>query len=98
MTDARDRKERSVPSRARKKSRTARRRAAKEPDFIEVSGAREHNLQVDELVIPKRELVVFTGVALGQPERRIIPGNQGHANGVWGALRQFKHASEVLPG
>ncbi|HEU4536307.1 MAG TPA: excinuclease ABC subunit UvrA, partial [Polyangiaceae bacterium] len=37
--------------------------AAAEPDFIEVRGAREHNLAVDELLVPKRKLVVFTGVS-----------------------------------
>jgi len=35
---------------------------ADEPDFIVVRGAREHNLAIDELRIPKRSLVVFTGV------------------------------------
>ena len=39
------------------------RRGADEPDFIVVRGAREHNLDIDELRIPKRELVVFTGVS-----------------------------------
>jgi len=34
-----------------------------EPDFIVVRGAREHNLAIDELRIPKRSLVVFTGVS-----------------------------------
>jgi excinuclease ABC subunit A len=38
-------------------------RGAEEPDFIVVRGAREHNLDIDELRIPKRELVVFTGVS-----------------------------------
>ncbi|HVZ70828.1 MAG TPA: excinuclease ABC subunit UvrA [Polyangia bacterium] len=41
----------------------AARRAADEPDFIVVKGAREHNLAIDELRIPKRSLVVFTGVS-----------------------------------
>ncbi|HVZ87921.1 MAG TPA: excinuclease ABC subunit UvrA [Polyangia bacterium] len=36
---------------------------AEEPDFIVVRGAREHNLAIDELKIPKRALVVFTGVS-----------------------------------
>jgi excinuclease ABC subunit A len=36
-------------------------RGAREPDFVEVTGAREHNLHVDYLAIPKRQLVVFTG-------------------------------------
>jgi excinuclease ABC subunit A len=35
--------------------------AAREPDFIEIFGAREHNLAVDHLELPKRKLVVFTG-------------------------------------
>ena len=39
------------------------RRPADEPDFIVVKGAREHNLDIDELRIPKRSLVVFTGVS-----------------------------------
>ncbi|HVR01237.1 MAG TPA: excinuclease ABC subunit UvrA, partial [Polyangia bacterium] len=39
------------------------RRPADEPDFIVVKGAREHNLCIDELRIPKRSLVVFTGVS-----------------------------------
>jgi excinuclease ABC subunit A len=38
-------------------------RPADEPSFIVVRGAREHNLHIDELRIPKRELVVFTGVS-----------------------------------
>jgi excinuclease ABC subunit A len=39
------------------------RRGADEPEFIVVRGAREHNLAIDELKIPKRSLVVFTGVS-----------------------------------
>jgi excinuclease ABC subunit A len=39
------------------------RRGVDEPEFIVVRGAREHNLAIDELKIPKRELVVFTGVS-----------------------------------
>jgi excinuclease ABC subunit A len=38
-------------------------RAAAEPDFIEVLGARQHNLRIDRLEIPKRQMVVFTGVS-----------------------------------
>jgi excinuclease ABC subunit A len=34
---------------------------AREPEFVEISGAREHNLAIDHLRIPKRQLVVFTG-------------------------------------
>jgi excinuclease ABC subunit A len=39
----------------------ATRKGAREPDFVEVTGAREHNLDVDYLAIPKRQFVVFTG-------------------------------------
>ncbi|HKE15405.1 MAG TPA: excinuclease ABC subunit UvrA [Kofleriaceae bacterium] len=35
----------------------------REPDFISIKGAREHNLAVDHLEIPKRQLVVVTGVS-----------------------------------
>src|SRR5580692_10901734 len=37
--------------------------AAREPDFIEVEGAREHNLDIARLDVPKRKFVVFTGVS-----------------------------------
>jgi excinuclease ABC subunit A len=37
--------------------------AADEPDAVIVKGAREHNLRIDEIAIPKRSLVVFTGVS-----------------------------------
>src|SRR5271154_3909295 len=36
-------------------------KSAREPDFVEIIGAREHNLAIDRLSIPKRQLVVFTG-------------------------------------
>jgi excinuclease ABC subunit A len=37
--------------------------AAREPDFVEILGAREHNLRIDRLLVPKRKLVVMTGVS-----------------------------------
>ncbi len=37
--------------------------AAREPDFIEIVGSKEHNLDVERLEVPKRKLVVFTGVS-----------------------------------
>jgi excinuclease ABC subunit A len=39
------------------------RRQASEPENIVIKGAREHNLKVDLLEIPKRQLVVVTGVS-----------------------------------
>src|SRR6185295_18420306 len=42
---------------------SAARKAGDEPDYILVRGAREHNLCIDSLQIPKRQLVVFTGVS-----------------------------------
>ena len=43
--------------------RTASSRLGVEPDAILVKGAREHNLDVDELEIPKKRFVVITGVS-----------------------------------
>src|SRR5271170_761533 len=37
--------------------------AHREPDSIVIEGAREHNLVVDRLELPKKRLVVFTGVS-----------------------------------
>ncbi|MCC6998269.1 MAG: excinuclease ABC subunit UvrA [Deltaproteobacteria bacterium] len=44
-------------------SRGPRLAAAVEPEAIVVRGAREHNLQIDLLEVPKKKLVVFTGVS-----------------------------------
>src|ERR1041384_8383446 len=44
-------------------SKQSQQRSADEPNFIVVRGAREHNLDIDELRVPKRQLVVFTGVS-----------------------------------
>ena len=38
-------------------------RSVAEPDVLEVEDAREHNLKIPYLSIPKRQLVVFTGVS-----------------------------------
>ena len=40
-----------------------RRKPAAEPDQIEVVGAHQHNLDIEHLEIPKRQLVVLTGVS-----------------------------------
>jgi len=47
-------------------------------DFIEVFGAREHNLKDIDIKIPKNQLVVFTGespVILSTSGRSISPRN-----------------------
>jgi excinuclease ABC subunit A len=41
----------------------ARRRSAKELDTIQIKGAREHNLQNIDIELPKKKLIVFTGVS-----------------------------------
>lgn len=52
---------RASSRRTKKASRKS--KAAAEPDQIIVEQARVHNLDIDYLEIPKRELVVFTGVS-----------------------------------
>jgi excinuclease ABC subunit A len=47
-------------SRVAKDKRTVRHYADEQ---IEIFGAREHNLRIDHLVLPKKQLVVFTGVS-----------------------------------
>src|SRR4051794_13460968 len=51
------------PRKDRSSERSREGAGAEEPEFIVVRGAREHNLKVDYLEIPKRQLVVFTGVS-----------------------------------
>ena len=48
--------------RVRPAPRAARTRALPD-ERIEIFGAREHNLRIDHLVLPKKQLVVFTGVS-----------------------------------
>jgi excinuclease ABC subunit A len=54
---------RLTDTRLRRSTNASARRGSDEPDFIVVRGAREHNLNIDQLSIPKRQLVVFTGVS-----------------------------------
>jgi len=41
----------------------SRQKNVRDPDSIEIVGATEHNLKVDRLCVPKRKMVVFTGVS-----------------------------------
>ena len=43
--------------------RSAPKNYALEPEHVEILGAREHNLSIEKLEVPKRQLVVFTGVS-----------------------------------
>ena len=74
----------------------------REPDFIEVRGAHEHNLQIDELQVPKRKLVVFTGVSgsgksslafdtlYAEGQRRYIESLSAYARQFLGQLERPK--------
>jgi len=77
-------------------------RSAREPDFIEVTGAHEHNLDIDYLKLPKRQLVVFTGVSgsgksslafdtlYAEGQRRYIESLSAYARQFLGQLERPK--------
>ena len=79
-----------------------RRAVASEPDHIEVVGAHEHNLDIDRLRIPKRQLVVFTGVSgsgksslafdtlYAEGQRRYIESLSAYARQFLGQLERPK--------
>ncbi|HET6282395.1 MAG TPA: excinuclease ABC subunit UvrA [Polyangia bacterium] len=81
------------------------RKAADEPDFIVVRGAREHNLCIDHLRIPKRELVVFTGVSgsgksslafdtlYAEGQRRYVESLSSYARQFLGQMEKPKYES-----
>jgi excinuclease ABC subunit A len=78
-------------------------RGADEPDFIVVRGAREHNLHIDELAVPKRQLVVFTGVSgsgksslafdtlYAEGQRRYVESLSSYARQFLGQLEKPKY-------
>jgi len=78
-------------------------RSAEEPNFVVVRGAREHNLHVDELAIPKRQLVVFTGVSgsgksslafdtlYAEGQRRYVESLSSYARQFLGQLEKPKY-------
>jgi excinuclease ABC subunit A len=84
---------------------------AREPDFIEIRGATEHNLKIDQLQVPKRELVVFTGVSgsgksslafdtlYAEGQRRYIESLSAYARQFLGQLERPKveHLSGLSP-
>ncbi len=92
-------------------ARSTRPSAAKEPDFIQVLGATEHNLNIDRLRIPKRQLVVFTGVSgsgksslafdtlYAEGQRRYIESLSSYARQFLGQLERPKveHLTGLSP-
>ncbi|MCB9567739.1 MAG: excinuclease ABC subunit UvrA [Myxococcales bacterium] len=76
--------------------------AAAEPDFVEIIGAHEHNLNIDRLEVPKRRLVVFTGVSgsgksslafdtlYAEGQRRYIESLSAYARQFLGQLERPK--------
>jgi excinuclease ABC subunit A len=78
-------------------------RSADEPNFVVVRGAREHNLDIDELAIPKRQLVVFTGVSgsgksslafdtlYAEGQRRYVESLSSYARQFLGQLEKPKY-------
>ncbi|MCG5055604.1 MAG: excinuclease ABC subunit UvrA [Myxococcales bacterium] len=95
----------SKPSQAARPSKAARSEPVHEPDFIQVRGAREHNLQIDELRIPKRQLVVFTGVSgsgksslafdtlYAEGQRRYVESLSSYARQFLGQMEKPKYES-----
>ncbi len=92
-------------------SDTRRSASALEPDFIEVIGAREHNLKIDRLLLPKRQLVVLTGVSgsgksslafdtlYAEGQRRYIESLSSYARQFLGQLErpQVEHLRGLSP-
>ncbi|HUQ05754.1 MAG TPA: excinuclease ABC subunit UvrA [Kofleriaceae bacterium] len=78
-------------------------RPAPEPDMIVVEGAREHNLDVDKLEIPKHRLVVITGPSgsgksslafdtlYAEGQRRYVESLSAYARQFLGQLEKPKY-------
>jgi excinuclease ABC subunit A len=82
-----------------------------EPDRIEIRGASEHNLKIESLSLPKRKLVVFTGVSgsgksslafdtlFAEGQRRYIESLSSYARQFLGQMERPKveHISGLSP-
>ncbi|HPB99521.1 MAG TPA: excinuclease ABC subunit UvrA, partial [Polyangiaceae bacterium] len=79
-----------------------------EPEWIEIDGARQHNLRIEHLAIPKKKLVVFTGVSgsgktslafdtlYAEGQRRYVESLSSYARQFLGVME--KPAFEKLRG
>ena len=102
---------RTEPSKSKNQTARSKPAAAQEPDFITVIGAQEHNLNIDELSVPKRQLVVFTGVSgsgksslafdtlYAEGQRRYIESLSAYARQFLGQLERPKveHLTGLSP-
>jgi excinuclease ABC subunit A len=82
-----------------------------ESGFISIKGAAEHNLKIDELIIPKYKLVVFTGVSgsgksslafdtlYAEGQRRYVESLSSYARQFLGQLEKpkFEKISGLAP-
>ncbi len=78
-------------------------RGSYDPDQIVIEGAREHNLQVDYLAIPKQKLVVITGPSgsgksslafdtlYAEGQRRYVESLSAYARQFLGQLEKPKY-------
>lgn len=89
----------------------AKQRMGSEPDQIVVRGAREHNLKVDHLELPKRQLVVVTGVSgsgksslafdtlYAEGQRRYVESLSAYARQFLGQMEKpkYEHIAGLSP-
>ena len=85
--------------------------AARQRDVIQIRGARQHNLKISRLEIPKKKLVVITGVSgsgksslafdtlYAEGQRRYVESLSSYARQFLGQLEKpaFDHISGLSP-